>query len=51
MDLEVIDPNATVENQDIVFVSSFPTAGINALYHTEVNSSVSVMYPSSGTSA
>ena len=51
MDLNVIDPNATVENQDIVFVSSFPTAGINALYHTEVNSSVSVMYPSSGTSA
>ena len=36
VDLEVIDPNATVENQDIVFVSSFPTAGINALYHTKL---------------
>ena len=49
VDLDVVDPNATAENLDIVFVSSL-TNEIRSVDHTENNSSVAVMYPSSGTS-
>ena len=49
VDLSVVDPNATKENSDIVFIAS-ETNELRYLSHTDNNSSISAMYPSSGTS-